>query len=262
MPRLLLLTFFLLSWGVVTARAATVSDTVINMDLNFHQKLLLVSGKLDNQKEEVILTLTGPDMNVNLWQKKKFWGIWVNGQKKTFEEIPSFYFWATSDMTLSSRLANWQKYILSLGDNALSQNFYNQLKDDNQTRRDYSKGLLQSLINKKVYFAEPARIFKNNGKFYLPIVIYPETPIGNYHLTVYYLVDNQIVRTEQMPIIIEKKGLSSVISNFAEKNSLLYGVAAIIMAVLFGYGSSVIYEKFVMAKLKRQPRTKKKKGNK
>ncbi|MGI9461528.1 MAG: TIGR02186 family protein [Alphaproteobacteria bacterium] len=228
----------------ISGRTADLSEHIINMDINFHQKLLLVTGEVENRNEEVVITLIGPRITANLWQKRKLFGIWVNGQKKVFKDIPAFYFWATTDLSLPDRLTDWQKYILLIGDKALGHNFYNQIIDFKDIRKYYSDGLLETLSNKKVYFPEANRFFKNKKKFYLPIVLYPETPVGNYHITIYYFLNSQIVRTEQLPLLIEKKGLSSFISRFAEKNSLLYGVIAIIISIGFGILSSFIYDKY------------------
>ncbi|MDI9313285.1 MAG: TIGR02186 family protein [Hydrotalea sp.] len=229
-----------------TAQALTMSESVINMDLNFHDKLLLVEGVLDSKNQQVVVTLTGPNISANLWQKKKFWGIWINGVKKTFDDIPSFYYWAVTDDNLANRMTDWQKYIFLIGDDALTRGFYDQLNDAPASKKIYSEGLLQSLESKKLYFPEPEDIFTNKNTFYLPIVIHPETPIGIYHLTAYYIDGWHISRTERLSLLVEKKGLSSAISNFAEKNSLLYGVIAIIIAIAFGCLSAFIYNKFIL----------------
>ena len=241
------------------AHGLTLSDHAINMGLNFHKQLLLVQGTMDHKKQQVIVTLAGPDMSVNLWQKKKFLGMWVNGVKKTFQNIPAFYYWASSDVDLINRMSDWEKYTFLIGDDAIGRNFYDQLQGNANSRKKYSDGLLQSLENKKIYFPDAERIFNSNNVFYLPIAIRPETPIGLYHLTAYYIDDGHVSRTERLSLVIEKKGLNSAISDFAEKNSLLYGFVAIIMAVGFGFLSAFIYSRIILPNQKNNKQSKKKK---
>ncbi|MCX8515637.1 MAG: TIGR02186 family protein, partial [Alphaproteobacteria bacterium] len=214
----------------------------VKMGINFRGEQIFVSGELSDPQQDVVATLTGPEVSVELWQKQRMFGVWVNGRKRFFTSIPSYYFWATSNEQSVNYFLPLEKYLLLVGENALSETFYDRLSNNqSDTEKIYSNGLLQTLSARKNYFVKPMPISKVNNQFYFVAPITPESPIGRYHLNVYYLMNKHLVGTRQAIVIVDKTGIEEKVSNFAKKNSLLYGLVAIMIAGAFGYGSSLIY---------------------
>ena len=68
-------------------------------------------------------------------------------------------------------------------------------------------------------------------------------PVGNYNAQIYLFQDGQVVVGETKPIIIDKSGIERAIFIFSRRQPALYGIFAVIVACLAGWGAAQFFRK-------------------
>ena len=68
-------------------------------------------------------------------------------------------------------------------------------------------------------------------------------PVGNYTVEVFLIQDGRVVSAETIPLYISKSGTLAEIFQFAHNYAAIYGILAIIFAVLAGLGANAVFRK-------------------
>jgi len=66
-------------------------------------------------------------------------------------------------------------------------------------------------------------------------------PPGEYRAEVYLFQNGTVVSAQSSPLSIDKSGFERQVYNFAYRNSLAYGLAAVVMAFAMGWIGYVIF---------------------
>ena len=68
-------------------------------------------------------------------------------------------------------------------------------------------------------------------------------PVGKYTVEVFLIQDGKVVSAETIPLYISKTGVLAEIFFFAHDYAAIYGILAIIFAVLAGLGANAVFRK-------------------
>ena len=68
-------------------------------------------------------------------------------------------------------------------------------------------------------------------------------PVGKYFIRTYLVSKGKIVSTRTMPLRINKIGIEADVFRVAHQHSALYGIAAIVIAVMAGLGANALFRK-------------------
>jgi uncharacterized protein (TIGR02186 family) len=68
-------------------------------------------------------------------------------------------------------------------------------------------------------------------------------PTGSYQVETYLLRDGQVVSAQTTPLIVSKVGVEATLTRFASEYAAVYGLVAIIVALLAGWGGYALFRK-------------------
>jgi uncharacterized protein (TIGR02186 family) len=68
-------------------------------------------------------------------------------------------------------------------------------------------------------------------------------PTGAYEAKVYYLNEGQVVSAQTTPLFVSKVGVEAEIFDFAYEQSALYGVIAILIALMAGWLAHIAFRR-------------------
>jgi hypothetical protein len=68
-------------------------------------------------------------------------------------------------------------------------------------------------------------------------------PRGQYNAEVYLLRDGTVISAQSTPLFIDQTGLERRLFNFAHNSPLSYGLSTVLMAILLGWVSSLIFRR-------------------
>lgn len=229
-------------WAAVRTQPVVVdlSDDFVAITTGFNGTDVLLFGATSGIGE-VVVVIVGPSQRATIRLKEKIAGIWVNGREVSFKDVPAFYQVLSTDtldewLPLQVREANQigVEYleILSEGDiePATAAEFRNALIRNKQAKGHYGK------------VEDPLNL--TGGRLFRSRIFFPaDVPVGIYEINTYHVVDGRIVSTQTIPLTISKTGLEADIYRIAQQNSALYGIAAIVIAVLAGMGGNALFRR-------------------
>lgn len=242
--RLIFLMIALLGLLPSTARAqalvADLSDHLIAITAGFAGTDVLLFGATEGEGDVIVL-LRGPEAPVVVRRKTRAVGIWVNTERIVFTGAPAFYRVASSrplDEVANAALRTRQQigidYLRIAPERALTptklENFRQGLLRNKQREDLYSAKVGE------VTFLGP-RLFRT--RFYLPANV----PPGTYTVEVLLVRNNQVIAAQTTPMLVNKTGIGADVYDFAHNHAAVYGLVAVLIAVLSGWAAGTVFRK-------------------
>lgn len=218
----------------------TTPDLIVDLSLArvsitsaFQGESILMFGMFD-PPGEIVVVVAGPPARETVLRKQRFLGIWLNTGRQAFDDVPAYYAIAASQplQRLLARSAGGE--ILSLEDRLSS------LKP--ATPRDaaelakFRAGLVEVKRREGLYPAAIGQVTIQAGRLFRVDLPFPSRlPEGVYDIRVYLLRDGKIVAAVSRPLPVGKVGFSAQLAGWASHEGSLYGLGAVLMALLVGW---------------------------
>ncbi len=217
------------------------SEHLVRITTAFAGAELLLFGAVE-EPGDVVVIVQGPTRPVTMHRKSKFLGIWVNTANMTFEEVPGFY--AISSTRPLGEIA--APTVLARNEMGV-ENLRLELpraKASPNVAQDWRDALIRNKRRSGLYSTEIGRVeFLGNRLFRTDLRLPANVPTGAYEAKVYYLVDGQVVSAQTTPLFVNKVGVEAVIFDFAYEQSALYGVIAILIALMAGWLAHIAFRR-------------------
>jgi uncharacterized protein (TIGR02186 family) len=215
------------------------STREISIQSNFTGIEILIYGSVDFSQTQapdqgvydVIIVIRSPSQPLVARRKEQAGPIWVNSPGRVFPSVPGFYaalstrpFRAiTSDLTLKE---------LGIGLANLHFGRYTQGDPDEETFRS----AVIRLKEKQDLFQEhdDGVAFIGRSLFRATVDLPVHVPTGRYTADVYLFRDGQLVSKNQSTLDVNKAGLEQMVYRLAFTHPFVYGVLAVLIAVLAG----------------------------
>ena len=222
--------------GAADAReiAADLSSHEIEITAGFDGAELLLFGHAASQAE-VLVIVRGPDAPVAVRRKERVAGIWINGKEVSFDKAPGFYFVGVTEGLRSE--GELEAILQSTGLGARFLDLESTTPDtDGATVKAFRDALVELRIRQSLYSAEPGRIAMRKDGLFRTTVPFPDgTPVGEYTVSVYHVIDGWPTATASTPLKVRKAGFSAFVYQIAHTEPVLYGLIAILVALGAGW---------------------------
>ena len=220
---------------------ADLSRHLVAISTGFAGSDVLLFGATED-KGDVVVIVRGPDRPVVVHRKSRVLGVWVNTAEMTFDRAPSFYAIASSrplaDIAPATVLARQQMGL----DNLRLE--LTRAKATGQVAREWRAGLIRNHEAQGLYRARVGRVnFLGNRLFRAEFQLPANVHTGEYQVEVILLQDGRVVQAQTTPLTVEKVGAEAEIYDFAHQNSALYGVIAILVALVAGWTAHMAFRK-------------------
>ncbi len=220
---------------------ADISDHLITIDTRFQGTDILLFGAR-NDAGDIIVVVRGPKHRYIVRKREQIAGIWVNRQQAEFEDIDSFYALASSrpldrlqnDALLATLQLGISNLPMKLADNQDISiditDFKHAILSDKQKRNLYSKYQQDLPFMGEILFKITLRFPEN-------------IPRGIYTAEIYLINNGQLIAMQSTPISVKKVGADAFISDAAHEHPVLYGLTAILLALLAGWLAGIAFRK-------------------
>jgi len=249
MRRLIILLTLVLGGGAATSPSsaqplvADLSSHLIAITTGFSGTDVLLYGATDGMGD-IVVVVRGPETLTTVRRKVRVGGIWINRDRMTFAGVPSFYRIAATrpltEITSPSVRGRHQ-----LGVDQLRLNPDQPASDVELTA--FREGLVRNKEQARLFLAkvgdvtmlrtDQARLFRTR------IDLPANVPTGTYTAEVFFLRNGQVVAAQATPMVVSKIGFGAELYDFAHRYSAIYGIIAIVIAVLAGWGASVAFRR-------------------
>lgn len=185
---------------------------------------------------DVIVTLRGPNQPVTVWRRDRRAGIWVNVEGVRVSRAPSFYAVMSSgplseiltvEEDLRHRVSVGQA-VRAFGPSAVL---------------GVSPAFVEALIRLRTeagaYLQPDGGVEIDGGTLFSTRIQFPSALMeGGYAARILLLREGAVIDTFETRIDVEKVGLERFLYTLAHEQPVLYGLMALLLAVLAGWGAS------------------------
>lgn len=232
--------------GVATARAAPpdlvadLSSHQVNITTSFTGTRVLLFGATYGAGD-VVVVVHGPKRREVVRRKERVAGIWVNRRSVAFEDVPGYYFEASTRPL--NKIAN-EATLRRLRIGAIRLPVRVEEQDGETKANEYWQALLRLKRNQNLYVASPDPVEVVEDRLFRVDVTLPAgVPTGSYVAEIYLFRGGRPVNVERKQLSVRRAGVDAAIFSFAHQHSALYGILAILVALIAGWLAGVIFRK-------------------
>lgn len=210
----------------------TVFGTLNNVD-----NLLLAIGQYD-----VVVALEGPRLDATVRRKERFFGIWVNRQSMRFESVPESYSLAS---TRPLDAISQRQTLVDLGVGVeymtLTPTGYFGL---GANLGEFREAYRRLKLSNGLYQSDTSGVrFVSASLFRATLKLPANIPDGVHMVHAYLFKSGSFIAQKELPLRVVKTGLEQSITTGAHENALSYGFLAVLLALITGWGASLMFRK-------------------
>ncbi|TIW43070.1 MAG: TIGR02186 family protein [Mesorhizobium sp.] len=222
----------------------------VSITAGFSGADLTIFGSLENAdplvarrgRYDIIVVLEGPARPVVVRRKDRVLGIWINLESETFENVPVSYSVATTRPLQDVTDPNSYKQ-LSLG----AANIYMQPADDGDspaTIQEFTAALRERKTATGLYSENVGGVqFLSQNLFRATVRLAPNVPVGTHKARAFLFKSGLFIKESSAQLEIRKSGFEQSIFRVAHDYSFLYGVFAVLLAMLTGWLGRLVFRK-------------------
>ncbi|MBC06902.1 TIGR02186 family protein [Thalassospira sp.] len=216
------------------------SNHLVAITTGFTGTNVLLFGAVEDEGD-VIVTVRGPDQDMVVRKKERKVGIWVNSESARYKNVPAYY---TSAANRPMDIIAPADVLLDYRIGLKNLRFVPESKLNDSDQKVYREALVRNMQSAGLFGERPAKIsFLSNQLFRTDIHFPANTPTGTYTINVYLIRDGGVASVKTTPLVVSKTGVSAEVYEFAHRYSALYGIIAVIIAVVAGWIASVAFRK-------------------
>ncbi len=248
MRALLLSLLVLLGWPAQAAEIiGGLSQNRVQLTMNFAGSEILIFGAIRRDAPrfeteppfDIVITIEGPPQPVVVWRKDRRMGIWVNVDSVRMASVPSFYAVATT-----APLAQ----ILDPAEDAL-----HRISPQYAIRAEQAVGEVidseafsQALLRLRAEAEQFQRLERwvyldRETLFRVSVRLPANLTEGAYTVRMYLVRSGGVVHQYRNAIFVRKEGLERWLHTLAFDQPLVYGILALFIALVAGWGASALF---------------------
>ena len=223
------------------------SKKVISINVNFSGSKFHIFGaikknnlqisSIDQPPFDIIIEVIGPPITMNLFQKEKKFGFWINRKIDNLKNIPSFY-----------SISGTKPLDILLPNNIETANDIGLVKQINTKNQKIENELIDQILfigkEKKQYNENNTPITLLENTLFSNEIDFPTNlHEGNYKVKIHLIRFQKVLATKQDIIYVKKIGLQNWINYLAFEKPQLYGIMSILIAITFGFVASLVFRK-------------------
>jgi uncharacterized protein (TIGR02186 family) len=230
---------------------ADLSTHTVAIKTDFAGTRVMLFGALVGASEEgkarpdLVVVIRGPSKTFKIHRKKRVGPIWVNADERVFRAAPGYY--ALLATNLLDNIAPPEKLrARGIGYQALKDHLlatgegFRDLKE----AEEYAEAFVRLMKKKGLYRTNDNGVnFTGRYLFRATFDLPANVPLGEYEADVYLWREGRLLGKFSSRLEIEKRGFERFVYEIAHKQPLLYGVAAVIIAIAAGYAAAAIFRK-------------------
>lgn len=236
---------------------AALTQETVEIRSNFAGAELILYGAVRGLEDgdDIVVVVRGPAQDLRVMRKARTFGIWVNRAPVRFEDVPGYYTVAsTRPLTDIGAFTALRRSGIGLDHLRLSAPETERqevrfgvevtVSEIGEEIADY-RGAIARMRRNESLFSETSEGVDiiDGGLFRAVVALPPSTPVGEYTADVYLFRNGQPVALRSIGLDVHKAGLERIIYNFAYEHSMLYGLVAVALALLFGWGAAAIFSR-------------------
>jgi uncharacterized protein (TIGR02186 family) len=242
LPVPVILLVVLLGCGPAMAQQliADLSHRIVNITTGFNGADVLVFGATKGSGD-VILVVRGPEETTVVRRKERVAGIWVNSERVAFERVPSFLYVAASRVLSAGDIGTLMRRFRINVDLLEPKPTEPHPPEEVATFR---AALMRNKERNGLYDMDVGRvIFIGDNLFRANLQLPANVPTGPYLVEVFDVQDGKIMASAASVLVVAKAGFGAEVFRFAHEYAAIYGLIAILIALMAGWTAGMVFRK-------------------
>lgn len=224
---------------------AGLSQNRVSITADFNGSELLIYGAVKREAPapdgplDVIITVEGPSTPLVIRRKERVAGIWINRDRARVDSAPSFYAVQTTrplDVILSDTADLRHRISIPRAIRAIG------LTSEVPDPENFVDSLIRLREATDMYRLREWQVQFSEGTLFRTDVMLPANLTeGDYKVRLFLLRDGAVIAEEDRIIDVRKEGLERILFNLSREQPLAYGVLALLLAGLMGWGASAAF---------------------
>ena len=244
LPILVVFLFAILAGSRPATAAELVVDlskSLVEITTSFVGSDLLLFGATDGPGD-VVVVVRGPTGREVVRRKERIFGIWANNKEATFGNVPSFYAVASS-RPLDDILRPEVRTAQQIGYSRLILIPYGANVNSEETIQ-FREALIREKERQGLFARTEGTVRFLANRLFRTVISFPATvPTGNYEIDIFLVRDRTITTKQTMNLTVRKVGLEATVWEFAHRQSLAYGILAVLLAVMAGWLANAAFRR-------------------
>lgn len=225
---------------------AGLSQNRVSITADFDGSEILIYGAVkrdgpppEGKPLEVIITVQGPPSPLVIRRKEQVAGIWINTDRVRISSAPSFYAVATTG-PLPSILSDTDdlRHRIRIS-SVISDIGITSQTDEPQSFLD---ALLRIRLNEDRFRLQQGGVeFQEQTLFRTDVALPANLTDGEYAVRIFLTRDGVVIASQERVIGVRKEGIERWLFNLSRDQPLVTGLAAVLMAALFGWAASAAF---------------------
>jgi uncharacterized protein (TIGR02186 family) len=222
----------------------------VSITADFAGADLTIFGALDGMdplvarqgRYDIIVVLEGPARPVVVRKKTRVLGMWINTQSQTFVNVPMSYSLATSRAMQDITSPNTYRQ-MALGSENISISPLDREGDPltiaefTNALRDRKRAL--GLFNERIGGVQ----FLSQNLFRATLPLSPSVPVGTHRARAFLFKNGVFIRENSAQLAIVKAGFEQRVYRTAQEHGFVFGLLAVLLAVLTGWAGRMIFRR-------------------
>jgi len=240
---------FLLAFFIESSRSSAraedlivdISQHLVAITTGFTGADVLLFGVREGEGQ-IVVVVRGPGEKTTVRRKDRIAGIWVNRDSVEFAGIPAFFHVAaTGELAEDPVRKLLERY--GLGRDILAAE--PDEPDADKARVDsFRDALIRNKQAADLYASEVWPVTFIGDRLFRTTIPFPaNVPTGRYSVEVYSVEDGRIREMSSTPLLVSRAGFGAAVYDFAHDYSPAYGLVAIAVALMAGWGAGTMFRK-------------------
>lgn len=225
------------------------SQDQIQITSNYTGSDLVVFGAIEQEldgnddsgagRRDVVVVVRGPGAAMDVRRKQRIAGIWINNREITLSGMPAYYYVASTQplakIAQAPTLARYQIGVDYVKPQTAST--HNLAKAE-----QFRQAVVRERMRARLFTEAPAGVeFLGYSLFRVHVPVPADAPRGQYTAEVYLFKDGVVMSAQSTPLFVDQIGLERRLFNFAHDSAAAYGFATVLLALLMGWISSLVF---------------------
>ncbi len=194
-------------------------------------------GSVPDERPGLAIVVRGPAEPITLRKKARVAGIWINTASVRFETAPGFYAVATS-APIHALVDERNASIWEIGLDYLQ---LSPTTGEGAQVAEFTRGLIDLRRRTGLWSEQEGRIGLTQNILYQARIAIPSAvPVGAYTAEIYLIRHGKVIARAATPITIDKSGFERWVYVAAQRHGLLYGLAAVGLALVAGWLAGLV----------------------
>lgn len=226
------------------------SSRTIAIESNFTGQRIVIFGTIENSRQtefepglyDVVVAVRGPRETVVARRKTRVAGIWINSDALTFANAPGYYAVLSGrelkDIASPTILNAYGLGFDSIGLRPLGKNVPGRAAGN---LSDFKDAIVRIMERQGLYRYDPEGVvFVGRNLFRATVDLPASVPVGDYATDVYLLREGEVLSHNRSELRIDKEGFERFVFSAAFDYPTLYGIVAVIIAIVSGLIASAL----------------------